>query len=309
MTDLNEVAEAVSAGYDELRQAAEMYSDHQDFRVATENRISSMQIDVGQGYAEYAKSLRGQEDELGKRMVAIYKEAVSPGIQDWAKKTAGIGKTSPHMLARLLGHLGHPRLAVPKYWVENPDLDEGEWGSEENPKRMLVQGEPFLRSMGQLWQYCGHGAPSRRRKDMTQEEAMAMGRPMCKMLVHLLAEGVVKAQVRNNDGEKIAIGPLGEHFLATKARYAERTHTGPCPGGPMVMRMPGGGKRAVIVRCKVDGRYAEAGDPFQASHINAIGYRHLGKKILMELYDAAYEDWCEADQRSLENHPVSAHAS
>src|SRR5690606_6954143 len=54
--------------------------------------------------------------------------------------------------------------------------------------------EPYERSLRQLWTYCGHGAPVKRRKGMSQDEALGLGSPRCKMLVHLLAEATIKCR-------------------------------------------------------------------------------------------------------------------
>ena len=49
------------------------------------------------------------------------------------------------------------------------------------------------RSVSQLWSYCGHGDPARKRRaGMTAEEAAAMGNPQAKMLTRLLAECCMK---------------------------------------------------------------------------------------------------------------------
>jgi hypothetical protein len=156
---------------------------------------------------------------------------------------------------------------------------------------------------------------------MTQEEAFALGKPSCKMLVHLLAESVVKAQVRNphdpdSETRRESLGYLGGYYLTEKAKYSLRVHPGPCSGG----FVPAGPGKVVFAKCKVrpstvfadthqatDGRqvspskldpnthlvrdgktyYAQAGDPYSPGHVNAIALRHLGKEILKQLWLAA----------------------
>ena len=284
--DLIEIAADVRVAYAELRQAAEMYADHQRHRIATENAIRSMTVNVADGYLDYATELKDQEERLSKELVRLYRQVAPAGVIAWRKTAKGVGE---HMLARLLGQCGHPRLATPQHWARNLTITDDEFGDAENPKRMLVDGEPFLRTLAQFRQYCGHGQAGRRTTGMSQQEAFALGRPACKMLVHLIAEGVVKAQVRKDaDDVRFPLGPLGAVYLDTKARYAERTHTVPCPGG-----FTSAGSRVVRARCKHDGQYAEAGDPFSPAHIHAIAMRHLGKAILAELFDAANEPWCD----------------
>jgi hypothetical protein len=282
--------------YLRLRNMAEMYEDHQKTRIAQENRIRALEekpeddprikqlqtIESGSTQivdGRKLKSLRGI-------LIEEYRRVVPAGIIEWQKENSGIGE---HTLARLLGHLGHPRFAQPKYWEENPELEVGEFGDEENPKKVLQDGEPFERTIGQLWQYCGHGRAERYRKGMTQDEAMQLGRPRCKMITYLLAKGIIMAQIVKTDdnGGREALGELGEFYLAEKLRYHDRTHSGPCSGG--YVSTPQG--KALFAKCKtgVDGSYAIEGDPYTDGHVNAIVMRHLGKEILRDLWIAAGE--------------------
>ena len=169
-----------SGGWDALRLFAEMYEDAQKARIGCENRVRSATVDEDLTAASLA-ALGNAENELKKALAKQYKRTVPAPIQEWAKQTKGIGKTSPHLLARLLGVIGHPVLATPHHW-------EG-----EGTDRVLVADPPFLRNVAKLWAYCGHGDPSRKRaKGMSAAQAAGLGNPRAKMIVHLLAESVVK---------------------------------------------------------------------------------------------------------------------
>lgn len=173
--------EAASGGWAALRLLAEMYEDAQRSRIGCENRVRSATVDPDLTAASL-DALARAEHELKKALQAQYKRTVPAPIQAWAKDTRGIGKTSPHMLARLLGVIGHPVIATPHHW-------EGE-GSD----RVLVADPPFARNVAKLWAYCGHGDPNRKRaKGMTAPEAARLGNPRAKMLTHLLAEAVIKS--------------------------------------------------------------------------------------------------------------------
>lgn len=278
--------------YMDLRTTAEMLEDVQKSRISNANRVESATVSAPL-YAAVIGRLRDTEQELSKVLVGMYREVAPASVVSWQEATPGVGA---HLLARLLGHLGDPREAQPKFWAESA---EGKHGDAESPKRALQDGEPFERTVGQLWQYCGHGRALRPRKGMSQEEAFQLGNPRCKMLVHLIAEGVVKAQVRKQgDGSRTALGELGRFYLAEKARYAAKTHSGPCSGG----HVSAGPGKVVFAKCKVPtgsptthggrgtSRYAEAGDPYQPGHVNAIALRHLGKKLLQGLWVAAGEE-------------------
>ena len=170
-----------SDGWAALRLLAEMYEDAQRSRIGCENRVRSATVDPDLTAASL-DALARAEHELKKALQAQYKRTVPAPIQAWAKETRGIGKTSPHMLARLLGVIGHPVIATPHRW-------EG-----EGSVRVLVADPPFARNVAKLWAYCGHGDPNRKRaKGMTAPEAARLGNPRAKMLTHLLAEAVIKS--------------------------------------------------------------------------------------------------------------------
>ena len=170
--DLNVIADKLAEPYAQLRRISEMYADHQAERLRQEGRMRSLTVKPD-AYAVYAESMKSLEGSLSKQLVATYKDVAPTDVIMWQENTSGIGA---HMLARLLGNLGHPRLATPKHWAINDSLKDDEFGDAENPKRALVDGEPYLRGVGQLWQLCGHGAPIRRHAGMTQDEAFALAR-------------------------------------------------------------------------------------------------------------------------------------
>lgn len=176
------------SGFHELRIWAESFEDTQRARIACENRMlrGGVAPDLFVGQIE---ALKAAEHQVKLGLVRCYRRVTPTGIQAWAKSQFGIGKTSPHMLARLLGALGHPRIATPYHW-------EG-----EGADRKLVADLVFERSVRQLWSYCGHGdADRKKRKGMSADEAFALGNPRCKMLVHLLAEATMKCRVEPTHG-------------------------------------------------------------------------------------------------------------
>lgn len=162
--------------FDELRVLAECFEDAQKSRIAISNRIGSGQIP-----AEIAALiLASAEDTEHKVRLALRRsfKRSAPVIYAWSKDVPGLGD---HLMARLIGTIGHPVYAFPHHW-------EGE-GSE----RVLVADEPFRRNVAKLWAYCGYGDPSRKRKKgMTADDAIALGNPRAKMILRLLAEACLK---------------------------------------------------------------------------------------------------------------------
>lgn len=166
------------AAFDQLGVYAECLADTMQHRIAVQNRLRSGTVpeDV---VAEILADLDHTEKLLRKGMVAAFRTA-APEVAAWTRDTVGLGEST---MARLLGVIGHPVVARPHHW-------EG-----EGANRTLVADEPFLRSVSQLWSYCGHGDPARRkRKGMTADDAMALGSPRAKTLVFMLAESCMKAK-------------------------------------------------------------------------------------------------------------------
>jgi hypothetical protein len=260
-----------SGSWTELRMYSEMFYDAQQFRIAEEGKTRSATVDMDpEGpLAGIVGAYRKAEKDLRKEMVSAYKAIVPASVRAWQESTHGIGAST---LARLLGVIGHPVHATPKHW-------EGE--GREN--RQLVAGEPFDRTVGQLWAYCGYGDPARRAKTkgITANELMAAGNPKAKTVVYLMATRAAEAGIRN----EAPVSEYGELYYATKDLYRGRVHTTECKGG---FTNAGPGKVEYVI-CKTgpDKAYAQEGDPFQASHINAIALRKLSKEILKDLWVAA----------------------
>lgn len=170
-------------GWIHLRVWAEMFFDVQKARCACDNRAERGEV-VKDEYIAQLAMLKEAEHKMGLGLVNCYRRVVPKPIRDWQKASIGIGE---HALARLLGQLGHPAIALPKHWEETPNGEH---------KRILVADEPYVRTLRQLWAYCGHGDSERkRRKDMDQADALAMGSPSCKMILHqLLAAPCIRYQ-------------------------------------------------------------------------------------------------------------------
>lgn len=110
-------------------------------------------------------------------------------------------------------------------------------GEKQGARLLAAIGDPATRAIpSQLWQYCGHGAPSKR-----QRGVKAWWNPTAKMRVHLAAESALQSGVRKLDGcddsdhydidHRKAISPLGAVYLKARADWAERTDCPTCKDG------------------------------------------------------------------------------
>lgn len=165
------------SGYLELRIVAECLEDMMEARKACVNRIERGGVDKDK-FAGPRAAIEAAEHELSLQLVRCYRRVIPIEIRDWVSNSAGIGD---RLIARLLGQLGHPRIATPYHW-------EGT-GSE----RILISDPPYERSVSQLWSYCGWGDPLRKRRvGMTAEDAAGLGKTRLKPIVWNIAVGAIK---------------------------------------------------------------------------------------------------------------------
>lgn len=181
-----EISQVEIEAYLKLRVLADTLWDIQQARISIMNRFKRAPVDVSV-LLPHMDSYLIVEKAIGKKLDQQYLATVPPEIRRWQQEEKGIGE---HLLARLLGHLGHPRRAFPHHW-------EGKGKARDGGDRLLVCDDPYIRSIGELWQYAGHGGPSRRRKGMSGEEVSACGNPKVKTVLHLLAEATIKEPGRD----------------------------------------------------------------------------------------------------------------
>lgn len=243
----------------ELRTYAEMFHDAQEARKAAVNRAARGSVD-GTIYESAIEAFERAEHVIELEMWRCYRRVVPAELVAWQKAERGIGE---HLCARLLGHLGDPYVATPAFWTTEPPAghlcDPLRCG--DGAKRHLVAGEPFVRTVSQLWSYCGHGDARRRpTRGMSADEALALGNPQCKMLLHLLAEATMK--------QKAVPGKYRTVYEKMRAKYDEddHAHTVECR------------------RCGPAGTPAQPGTPWSNAHRHASALRLVGKEILRDMW-------------------------
>ena len=200
-----------------LRILGDTHNDLMTTRIGMSHRINRAAVNPDVLGATL-NLMEAAEDEAWKQLRSTFRR-VAPEVAAWLKVTHGPGE---RLVARLLGTIGHPIVAHPYRW-----LDEAPDGHECDPDRCgarhLVALEPFLRSASQLRQFCGVGSSDRRVKGMSQEQALRLGNPRAKSLVHLIAEGCMKQTggVTKN-GQVRKRSPYRDIYDEGRLRYAER---------------------------------------------------------------------------------------
>jgi hypothetical protein len=206
------------------------------FKVQQGAYVTPEQIDT---FMPMLRQAQDTESAFAERQLAMMKEIVPEEFYDWVGSTEGLGYDS---MARLLGATKHPLIAFPAYHLD----DDGKQGE-------AVYTDPFVRTLPQLRQFCGHGGPSRRRKGMTQDELFSLGQPEAKKRLYLIEEAVFKGK-----------GPYRERYLMHHAATEGKVHTTECPP------------------CKGS---SQVGDPWRPAHRMAHAKRMVGKDILADIYD------------------------
>lgn len=168
----------------ELITAVETWEDTMKSRTALDLRIQGIKRAGGTPAKELEAALRFQTSAKREFEKLIRKEWRKHPLAPWAKDIRGLGE---HSVAYLMAKLnGSARWAYPKFWVE---------GNGSGHKRELHLGEPYERSLSQLWSYCTVGDPARKRhKGMTQEEAFGLGNQAIGPRLHLIAESFIKSR-------------------------------------------------------------------------------------------------------------------
>ena len=229
--------------YAEIRGHAKVFGEMQEARIAYMNRLQAAGVPK-ERLKEIERFMTADERGAAKLMIAAFRSTVAPAVIEWQRAEKGIGE---HLLARLIGEIGHPRIAMPYHWE----------GSKAD--RILVADEPFDRTVSQLWSYCGHGDPTRKRRaGMDKDEAMALGKDRAKSLVWNLSKSCMMT-----DGHYRVV--YDKRRIVTEGRE----HATDC------------------ARCGPSGHPAKAGTPWSKAHQLADALRIVGKEILRDLWVVA----------------------
>jgi hypothetical protein len=277
----------MTGGYDELRMWAEMFADIDQEYTRQSNRVGvngdgeivrPLNVDAGP-YIVHLQALKALRHQIGLDLVRCYRKTVPPSVIAWQRAEKGVGE---HLMARLLGHLGPVDVATPKAWADNQAFDPSKPSSRtDNPKRVLIDQEPYRRSVSQLWAYCGVGDPTRKKRTgMSQEDAFKLGNPRLRTILWLIVDHVCMEPGRDIKelmaSEDFGLGWVSDAkrryrriYEERRAETVKREHAGPC------------------VRCGPSGKPAPDGSPWSKGHQHADALRIVGKEILRDLWLAA----------------------
>lgn len=248
---------SVSLADPTLALAADILDDLESVRIANENRLRALTRDEADSDGEMRGFGLDESHPDVARLAALVEMLTKAEHQavlnlnralrrhplgPWVKSQKGVGEKTA---ARLLAVIGDPYV----------NMQTGE-----------------VRTVSQLWAYCGHGDPARTlRKGMTQAELFTLGNPTAKKRVWLIATAILKA----GGGEEKAI-----------------TASGTTPQTPSLAAVYYHRKRATegrehateCRRCGPSGKPAQPGSPWSDAHRHADALRIVGKEFLRALW-------------------------
>lgn len=249
-----------------FRSAAEGLTDAIKARISTENRVKrgGGAVDATQA-AVMVRIARDQEEAYRRILLDIYQQMVPQHIQDWAKSIPGIA--SGELFPRILGVLGHPRIAIPYQWED---------------KELVPAGEPFERSLRQLWQYAGCGDPETNpRSDIlghspTRDDKLRGGkRTTLRPLLFTFSSYLVRAHTRS---EAVAGSRFYQVYTAAREEGAEKRHYRQCQNRKRPPMAPNG------CGTVAHPEWGEPGSVWRPGHANAHAHRMVAKEFLRELW-------------------------
>ena len=259
----------------ELRAVSECLTDAKKARVSADNRAERGGVGDLFDREPIAGPAHALEEAYKKMLLNRYEEIVPAHVRAWAETIPGLA--SGPLFPRMIGVIGDPRTAVP--YRRDKD-DKG--------KMILVpDGDPYPRTVRQLWQYCGCGDPRTRPVQMvlghspSQAEKLRGGRRTTVLpLLRTFSDYTVRM---HNRSDAVRNGPYYATYLAAKADAESNVHEFTCQNKK---RPPFGSDGCGTV---LHPEWGEPGSPWRPGHVNAHGHRLVWKAFLKDLWVACGE--------------------
>lgn len=216
--------------YWQLKAAAANYTDSTRQTTRITNRLKALQRE-----GLFDPSLQAQldrassgRDESARILKKLYQQCAPPAIVKFQQETQGLGDL---LMAQLIGICGDLKVYTEAWWEKNDEMfgqsgaDNEELAADGLPprkpeKRVLVTGAVMQLGVRELWQYCGHGdATARRRRGASQDEQFAAGHPVAKTVAHEMAvRALYKTGKPDKNGRVSAATPYYPWYLEWKEK-------------------------------------------------------------------------------------------
>lgn len=260
-----------------LRMVAESLADAINMRVRAENRVRAGNADFMPGteprllskkeIAEHpiAEATLNLENSLRNNLTTQYHANVPLKVREWASETPILA--SGELFPRIVGLIGNPRHAVP--------LKMEGTGKDRKP---VPDGDPYDRSLRQLWQFCGCGDPDLVPEKGNQALLLRRGKmTTVRPLLFTFSERLQMAKGRVN----VSQHPMVKVLLDAKEHAAGKRHYKTCRN---THRPPMKSNGCGIV---AHPEWGEPGSEWRAGHQQAHAFRVAQKELLRQYWIAA----------------------
>lgn len=269
-----------SFNYGLVRLYGRTLDDIERVRIMTTNRIGAIERELGvpahshKGLGKTAGLLDEADSEIEKELRKLWR---THPLAAWSKSVKGVGDKS---IARLIAEIGDP-LIRPVGHIEN----------ERTRDRKFVVDYWEPRTLAQLWAYCGHGDPARRKRtDMNKDDALALGNPRAKMRVHLIAKAGMQRMCPACSAHKEVVTAERKAAGATREeaeKYAPPAHDCTCAETLPLRHAYNAARANYAARIRIEERGERVGEPWSDKHAHNAALRYVGKTFLGMLYAEA----------------------
>lgn len=214
------------------------------------------------------------ENEYRRLLIDTYQKNVPTVIQDWAAEIPGLA--SGALFPSIIALIGNPRAAHPYKWVPGREV-----GSKDD--RVLVEdGEPYARSLRQLWQWCGCGDPMLAPKFVSTKDDQFLKLRMGKRTTLRPRLYTFTSYLQRQSGNSnVAGSKYGKLLAEAKADGLTKVHTVQCQNKK---RPPMSSNGCGTVANPEQGA---PGTPWRPGHAQAHSHRIVQKEFLRDLWEVA----------------------
>jgi hypothetical protein len=270
-------------GTADLRAAAESLTDAIQFRIGITNRLGHQEDTIDAGIAEaMLDSVRAIEADMRKLLMDVYEQFVPEPIRVWATTIPGLA--TGELFPRICGVTGNPQVAVPWEWPEGA-------------KFPVQAGDPYRRTLRQLWQWAGAGDPRTvpysdvLGHPVTRADKLRAGkRTQLRPLLHTWSSGLLKsaspvtkegsAKLGQPMSQRAAESRYWQVFCAEREKGQAKVHEHTCRNHK---RAPYSNGCATVAHPE----WGEPGSPWRPGHVLAHAHRVVQKELLRDFWRAA----------------------
>lgn len=257
-----------------LRMSVEGLLDAKKARTSAVNRAERGGVADKYQQEMLAAPAKALEAAYEKMLLDAYRTTVPTVLQDWAADIPGIA--SGTLFPSIIALIGNPRQAVPYKWVPGKEV-----GSKE-ARVLVVDGDPYQRTVRQLWQWAGCGDPMVAPKFVsTKDDQSAKLRMGKRTTLRPRLYTFTSYLMRQKGNENVAGSKYCKLLLESWEDGKTKTHAVQCQNKKRPPLTPNGCGTAAHPE------WGEPGSTWRPGHALAHAHRIVQKELLRDLWEVA----------------------